>query len=338
MKDGAIMATAETRIYKPLGLSAFRGISVRKLFIIAVAFIYAIVLANLPLLNFRDRTNYLEYAAASSLIWQRYAERGTFVLLANEPVWLLINILLRLWLEPENVLRVLIGGSAFLAAWSLMRSQRIDMIWFALVLLYPGFIKNFIIHLRQGCAIAVFLLGVWGTRHRWLRRVLIGLAPFIHSAFFPVIAMLLTAHLSRRLKIANDLSVALFFVVTLILILTLPVIATEIGARQAFEYKLLSAPEVSGLNFAFWLVMLFLMLSASREFLREHRFQIGLIILYLGTYFTFYPGARIFENGLPLVLQSGLNLKGWQRRIFRWAVFAQGIAIWALGFPLTLVP
>lgn len=317
-------------------LRIFNARSIKRSLITGIALIYAIALASLPLLDFRDRVNYLEYAAASSLIWQRYAERGVFTLLANEPAWLLINMLLGLWLEPSSVLRVLIGGSAFLTAWSLMRSHQRNTVWLLLMLFYPGIIKNFIIHLRQGCAIAVFLLGFWKKNH-WLGWVLMGLSPFIHSAFFPILVLLLVSFLLKRFRFAADLSVTLFLWVTGVLIVALPIVSAWLGARQAFEHSLWSTPEVSGLNFIFWLGMLFLMLSAPRDFLREHRVQVAFIIFYLSGYFTLYPSARIFENGLPIILWAGSNLTGWHGRIFRWAVLIQGVFIWVRGFVLTLV-
>lgn len=329
--------TSIVHLIKPRKLSILSAKSIRNLLITGIAFIYAITLVNLPMLDFRDRINYLEYAASSPVIWQRYAEWGVFTLLANEPVWLLINILLGLWLEPSSVVRVIIGVSAFLVAWSLMRSSQRNMLWLLLMLLYPGIIKNFIIHLRQGCAIAVFLLGFWEKRNHWLGWVLMGLSPFIHSAFFPILFLLLASSLFKRFRVAADLGAVLFLWLTVVMIIALPSVGSWAGARQAFEYNLWSTPKISGLNFIFWLGMLFLMLSASRDFLREHHFQVGLIILYLGTYFTFYPSARIFENGLPIVLWAGLNLRGWRGRIFRWAVLIQGIFIWMFGFTSTLV-
>jgi uncharacterized membrane protein YphA (DoxX/SURF4 family) len=60
----------------------------------------------------------------------------------------------------------------------------------------------------------------------------------------------------------------------------------------------------------------FFLLIQPRPFKWDHSFEIGTIIFYLATYFLSPFSARIFESTLPLVLLSGLKMRGFGRIIF----------------------
>jgi hypothetical protein len=311
------------------------ALSPRRLAIFLLAMAYALVLVNLPLLAFRDRTFYLEYYAPySDQILQRKVEQGLLPLLANEPAWLLLNIALASVLQPEDVVRVFIFVPAFVVAWVLLRSKPQHIFWLVFILLYPAVIKNHIIHVRQGVAIAIFLVGVLATRHRGLRWILIGVTPFIHSSFFFVIGIMLLAHLSRRLRFAADLSMFVFVLATAAALLSVEWVASAVGARQAAEYQLLDGTAVSGINFIFWGVMLGIMTMEGKDYLRRHRFEVAAVILYLGTYFFTPITARVFESVLPLVLIAGAELTQWRGLVFKLAIVVFGVVMWITGYAL----
>jgi len=79
-----------------------------------LSFVYAYALQSLPLLEYKDRINYLNYASYSDVIFFMYLNRGLPVLIPNEPVWLLTNIVLSLIFTPETSLRIIIFSSAFI--------------------------------------------------------------------------------------------------------------------------------------------------------------------------------------------------------------------------------
>lgn len=301
------------------------------------ASVYAIALVSLPLLDFKDRANYLAYAEYPAAILLRYAERGPAALLSNEPLWLAINIVLASFLAPEDVVRVIIFVPAFVVAWITLRSNPKHIIWLVLVLLYPPVIKNHIIHLRQGVAVAFFLTGMLMVRHRWLRWALISLTPFIHSSFFFVIGIGALARSSRRLRLATDLSIVLFALATIAIVMLLEGIASLVGARQASEYDLRQGEVVSGANFILWLAILFLMMLEGRDYLRLHRFEVAVIIFYLGTYFFLPITARVFESALIPVFLAGLALTRWRGIAFKGAVASFGLIVWLSGYASTLL-
>lgn len=111
--------------------------------VLAVA--YGAILSRVPNEQFKDFSNYLAYAKYS---WQRLLDmfgEGVFVVLTNQPGWLLINPSLGACLPAEGVVRVIIFGSATLVASLVLRSDPRHFIW-----LLPTIFKNHLIHMRQG--------------------------------------------------------------------------------------------------------------------------------------------------------------------------------------------
>lgn len=285
-----------------------------RLLSLALAVMYAGFLASLPLDVFKDRGNYLTYALAAPLILERYISGGLLTVLANEPVWLLLNSFLGVFFPPEIVVRLLIFFPAAIVARLIIQHRRGWIGWALLFLFFPAVIKNHIIHLRQGVAIALFLLGWYARRRRW-RWMLWLLTPFIHAAFFFVLAIYALVYMARILHLAADLRTFAILCSAIALSLSLPWWASITGARQAFEYNLREVT-VSGRGFLFWLFILTIFFSQGRLFLRRHSFEVAMLVFYLGTYFLGAISARIYESALPLVLLSGLYLEKRRRIIF----------------------
>ena len=103
-------------------------------FFIAVA--YGAFLSLLPQDLFTDRDNYLNYAENSILILQRYQGWGLIPLLANEPLWLLVNAGLANWFPPSSVLRCIIFMPATLVAWMVLVRNPKQFLWLLVFLLF----------------------------------------------------------------------------------------------------------------------------------------------------------------------------------------------------------
>jgi hypothetical protein len=293
------------------------------LLIAFIALAYGGLLASLPVEAFQDRTNYLNYADHSAAILQRHWSAGQLVGLANEPVWLLINIGLDAFLSPDDTLRVLIFTAASVTAWVVLRSQPRQFIWLLLFLLLPQVIKNHVVHLRQGVAVALFLVAYLATDTRAARWLLLAVTPFIHAAFFFVLVLLVLTSLAKRLRLAADLRTVIFVGAGLAVSAGIAWIASLVGARQAQAYTF-SGADVSGVGFLFWSAVAALMCLQGRAFLRAHAFEIGAILFYLSTYFFIEVTARIFESVLLLVLLAGLRLTGWRRPMFLGLIASYG--------------
>lgn len=300
----------------------------RSFFFLCMAVAYGFVLSQLPDVHFSDFRNYLVYAESSWLIALDYADGGLLRILSNEPVWLLINAGLGLFLDPETVVRTIIFFGATSVAWLILRHYPQHFIWLILFLFLPQVIKNYLIHLRQGAAIAVFLWG-WFAVNRTSRWLLMGLTPFIHASFFFILALLALTWLLRSIRFASDLKTVTYVAAGIAVGLGLGVLAELLGARQGTHYEF-KRTDVSGLGFLLWVMILGIMLSAGKTWLREHAFEIGVVTFYLVTYWLIEVTARIFESGMMVVLLAGLTLRGWRRQAFLGIVLGAGALAWVL--------
>jgi len=135
-----------------------------KFLIVSFSLTYGFLLQLLPVLQFKDRQNYLNYAENSAEILSNFATDGVLAVLANEPLWLLINSTLALVADPELVVRTIIFVSGSLFSYVLTRSNPENGLWLLLFLFVPQILKNFITHLRQGLGIALFFAGYFSSK------------------------------------------------------------------------------------------------------------------------------------------------------------------------------
>jgi len=279
---------------------------------------YATVLVSLPLDVFMDRINYLRYAESSLEILHRYMEAGWLTTISNEPLWLLVNIGLANFFAPELVVKLLIFFSALLVSCMLMLHHKKEIWWCLLFLLLPQVIKNHIVHLRQGVAIAIFLIG-WYAERRFIKWSLLGLVPFIHASFAFVLAIYCLTVMMKKIRLAADLRSIGYIGAAISISLSLGWLANIVGARQGQEYEFTHAT-ISGLGFLFWLCCLFIMILQGNHFLRRYTFEIGGLLFYLVSYWFIPITARIFESMLPLILVAGLHLTRWRKVTFLAAI------------------
>jgi hypothetical protein len=306
--------------------AALTSSRLRRVAILCIAVLYGGALALLPLEAFLDRANYLVQIQYAEDILLRYWELGVPAALVNEPLWLVVNAGLVTVLSPEAILRIIVFVPATLVAYQVLRVAPGNIVWFVLILLMPQVLKNHVVHLRQGAAVACFLLG-WSSSNRAARWGLIGAAPFIHSSFFFILGLMLLARTVKTLRLTPELRAPLFLAVGLAVGLGLGWLAEFVGARQAQEYQFAHS-DVSGLGFVFWLAVALVMSLQGREYIRRHTLEIGVVCFYLGTYFFVEVTARIFESAMIPVLLAGMHLTGWRRQLFLSLMVVFGLALW----------
>lgn len=280
---------------------------------LAFALVYALVLSSLPIDPFKDRLNYLTYASSSEIILQRYLNVGWIIALANEPLWLLINIAFSKIFDPELTLRMIIFISAFFASFTIARKNPMHVFWLMLFLLSPQVVKNHIIHLRQGLALSVFLMGFYSTSPI-LKTTLLMAAGLVHSSFIVVSAIVALVWLTLSARISLGLKAVSILAFIFALSSFFRFLGQIVGARQAFGYQ--DGLEVSGLGFLLWSTILLLFISNGAQFIRGNLVALSILLTYLVFYFASPLSGRIFESGLLLVLVSCLNFGGWRRIAF----------------------
>jgi len=300
----------------------------RLLIYLGASLAYGYFLSQLPGVHFKDFNNYLIVAEGAGLILLQNADDGFLRLLSNEPVWLLLNTGLSLFLDPDAVVRFIIFCGASSVAWLILRHYPQYTIWLILFMFLPQVIKNYLVHLRQGVAVAVFLWG-WFSARRFTRCLLIGLTPLIHASFFFILILIILASVLRLIRFSLNLKLIIYLASGIFFAFSLSILSEMFGARQSEQYAFERAA-VSGLGFFLWALVLAVMLSADNKWLQDHHFEIGIVCFYLATYWLIEVAARIFESGLIIILLAGLTLIGWQKRAFLFIVLCSGFFSWIL--------
>ncbi|MBV2127802.1 EpsG family protein [Arsukibacterium indicum] len=306
-----------------------------KIYCFIFALLYAAILASFPVDVFLDRENYLTFAEFSIVILARNAANGVLAALMNEPVWLGINIILNSVFSPEATVRILIGVPAFTVCYLVLRFNSKFFVFLILIVLMPQVIKNHIIHLRQGVAIAIFMYA-WFCQRPLLKYFLYAIAPFVHSSFFFVLLILLVSHLLANFRFGADLRILTYSLMGAAVGGTVFSLASILGARQA-ESESYVQYEVSGLGFIFWVFVLFIFVMQGKTFLRNNSFVVGTLIFYVSCYFLLPVSGRIFESTIVLLFLASLALTQWRKIAFYMSLMFYTILLWLMKSQLPLM-
>lgn len=297
-----------------------------RLLIFILSLSYGFALCLIPTEAYSDFGNYLSYAEYSLEILDDMVSGGGLALFTNEPLWLIGNALLALLFQPEEVVRTIIFISAFTVAYTTLISKPKNTIWILLLLISPIIVKNHLVHIRQGAAIAVFLAGWFFSQNNW-RYLLFGITPFIHSSFFIVIFLLILTKAMLSIQLGPVLRSIIFFLIGITIGFALLSVAALFGTRQGLETEYTKLG-TSGLGFIFWFFIGMLMLCNRQTVMRSHVFEIGCIQVYLGAYFFTEITARVFESTILLVYLAGLGMKGWHLLTFKTSIIASLAFLW----------
>ena len=301
---------------------------------LAIALAFATILCLLPSDGLLDRGNYRAYVENAPLIMLRWDIVDFIRILANEPVWIMINVALGKFLWPEQALQAIIFVSTALTSFFFLRTGRqklLPLIMMFAFLLLPQVLKNHVIHLRQGLGVALFLTGWFSASPKW-RWMLWILAPLLHSSFFFVVLMISVAQLCSRWRTPLPIVWATFLFLGVGISLSLEVVAGAMGARQVEEWEFGKISGISGLGFLFWTALFLFVSFQPREFLREHILEFGTVIFYLATYFLSPAAGRVFESTLLLVVVAGLRMRAPSREIYLGAIAGFGMLQWLMIF------
>ena len=284
---------------------------------ICISAIYASCLLFLiPIDAVLDRQNYLNSAQNgwSDLIFLGNYIEGIFKLFVNEPLWLIINIALSKFFNPEFIVGLFVFIPAFITSYILLKNNKKDIFFVILFLVFPQIIKNHVIHLRQGIAIMFFLFSYYSSG-KLKQNGFLFLASLIHSSFFLVIVIKLYLYFLNKSNLEIRLQVVFTAIVSLIIGSCILFFAELFGASQAQVY-LESKYIISGIAFIFWFIIILVFVAEGNEFIHSNMFSIASILLYLATYFLTPVTARVFESSLAVVMISGLNLGKNKKAVF----------------------
>ncbi len=278
--------------------------------------------------KFLDRTYYLEYASSSGFILiNNYLSGGTLSVLFNEPLWLLINIALSLSFQPEQIVRIIILFSSVLFSYALAKKLGVkNFLLILLILLFPQILQNYITHLRQGLALAVFMYGILNTKRVKLYTLV---AALIHSAFYFILVFQLIEIILVKMRLNFHLKVMAYFISSVFLIIVVDSVASLIGDRRGGQYSSEDI-QVSGLGWIFWLLFFFLLLIRSYPLFKKPNGALPIFIFYLTSYFSLAFVSRIFEAMLPYIFTGLKDLKPIYYYLLFGLLFFFCVAQWVL--------
>ena len=294
-----------------------------------LALVFASVLLTLPDESIKDRDNYLGMFEGAPLFLAGWWEGDVRSILANEPLFYGLNALLMLVVSPELALQLLIFVPALIVAHRSFSLAPQQVVLVLAMLLLPQMLQKHVVHLRQGLAIAVFLLGWFATTlpRRW---AFLLAAPLLHSSFVFVLGLVGLAALMRRMHLNPLLALPVFGAAGLLVGVSLATLAQAAGARQGEEYEFAAAQGISGLGFLFWAAVLLIYYTQGRRFLTLHLLELGSIVFYLTTYFLSPVTARVFESTMLLVMLAALHMRGASRWVFVVMIFSYCAVQWLM--------
>ena len=285
-----------------------------KLFPIILSLVYGLIVSGVRDYRFYDYQNYIDYVTHSEYMLTSNLIDSFLVVVANEPIWLLLNIGLNGVFEPEVAVRWVVAISAFLTVWRYL-THDVKNIWFLLLFLcLPIVVKNNLVHVRQGVGISI-LIATWfsGSKtHRWLGLLI---AMLVHSSVAFLVVIYAVSVLLERWRIPMVYGILVYCCYGFLLSYGLEAIASVVGARQSQEYDF-KASLFSGSGFIFWMMILIILLFEEFHSRKSSHYGIGILICYLTTYWFIEVSSRIFESGLLLVLPYGCRLVGFKKWLF----------------------
>lgn len=324
----------EAQMHKNAGLEHVdlnHGIELYKRQLIPVMFgaIYAAYLAWLPIDGFLDRENYVLYANSSYVI-QAFYLHSYISYLTNEPIWLAMNVYLYEFIDVDSIIRIFIFFPAFVTSYIVMRKRNFVIPIALAIMIVPGVVQNYIVHIRQGVAVSIFLAGYF-SKDRRIGYFLIALSPFVHSAFFVISGLYFACELLGRVKfIKPQWRIMLMVAAILVVAAFMEIVMASASFRQVNEYRNVET-EISGLGFLAWLFMLLLICSQGVKFVEDNLFSVLSLIFYLLIYFFAPFAGRVIECVVIPIFFTGMMMPSWKKWAFAGAMFAQAAAFYVLN-------
>lgn len=301
----------------------------RQIIICGFCALYSFVLSALSGEKFLDWGNYINYVEDSRIILEANFDSNFLVTLTNEPVWLLLNMLLSGYFESAFVVKIFVFFSAAVISYYCVYRGEKDVIGILIILFFPLVVMKFLVHIRQGVGIAFFCLMLM-QRNLALKAFFLLMATLTHSSFFFIDLIYLLAQFSTVARVSKEV----YFFTIVIFGISIPkligIFSTWGGPRQ-FESEFLFVSNVSGLGLTFWLGVVFLYFLQGKQFVSKYRFEIGSLLLYAALYLSMGISARILESALIFFMLAGLQLSNWREIVYKFSILIFGVLFWCTG-------
>lgn len=270
--------------------------------------------------NIVDRVNYINYAQIELNLSTLDVHDELLKFLINEPLFFLIVALIQF--ITDNFIysiRFLIFIISYLGGVYVYKKTN-NLYLTVLILFFPQVYGNYVMSLRQGAALAFFLIGL--IINNRIRYFFILCTPFIHNSFFLTIIFYAIGCIYLKYNLSLYKSILISMVINYIIFNNILIFATEMGVRQASDYNAYggATDEVSGYGFILWIIILLLYIFGFRKInihdtyikydIVNVHFSLISIIFFLFSYFTIPPLARSIQNSAIIILVLSVYLTG----------------------------
>lgn len=272
------------------------------IFVVFVGLLYVSFLSGMPNEWFRDRESYLTFASYSESIIDFYGSK--FILIANEPLFLYLNIWLAEIFEYNYIPKIFVYLITTIFVFFIGYSAK-NIISFtlgiALSIVIPYMLQAELVALRQGLATAFFIPFFFLLKDD--KKVLVALlvCAFFHSIFF---LFFLFYYLNFFILSRFDTNKKLFisFVFMVILSFTGIVVAKYLGLRQGSEYMGVESDVGGGAFILFSFVFMYLYVYGNKDNKRLYDFVMIGLTMFLTSYFFSPISGRLFNTVAPFLV------------------------------------
>jgi hypothetical protein len=268
---------------------------------------------SIQLSQITDRNNYHDNILDGEILFENAIDSNFPVIFFTEALFKFIYLIFfRLGVSPEISIKIIISISVFLFFKVLISIRELKFWEILLIFFCPTVIVNYVMTVRQGFALSVFLWIFYNMK----KRGFLNIVPLIHFAYFIVLPVYyLSSYLKKKNLINPHVILFGFFILSIFLSIFILKITNSLNLiyfdafQDNVQFRL-------GFGVLFWFIILCLFISEGKVFLKNHLFESMVIIFYVGTVAFFNPFSRILQASSVFVLLSGFSLKAWRRQVF----------------------
>lgn len=277
----------------------------KKIFIFIFSVIFALLLTLLPNEYFRDRTNYILYAKNALDIMSGYNDLSIYT---NEPLFLLLNSFISLFVDNNNVPLFFVFFSSFTFSYFILirsKSYLFSILGFLALIFVPQSFHMLLVTLRQAFTAALLMWIVyyfWSSRYFLFFVFCLG---FIHSSGFIIFSFLFLDKVFSSF-VSKDIFIRVIFLVIISVVISFLILplANILELRQGNEYENVIL-NVGGGNFVIYTLVLLITLTQRKKVFVNDGFYIVAIVgisVYIGMYFFSPFSGRLIISFIPFII------------------------------------
>jgi len=249
-----------------------------------------------------DDENYVEYGVYAGEYLENISTSDPVIFLLNEPLYDVFNYAVSSLFGGYLYFPLFIFTSFSLVSVAIYRISRRPIITLIIFLTFFPIIKNWYIHLRQGLALSIFLLGV--STKGWRKNSLFFLSCLIHTSIFVSVGSYIYEYIAEKIGLDRVSRLILFFVVAALFAWLLEDLLKAIGyvaARRDYrDIGKLANPQVY-LTYAMISIGYLMSTKENRSMMTQFLYGLS---LYTTMGLAVPYAARVFENYLPFAVLS----------------------------------